>query len=152
MTNAIAMGKSSYMEAITAGMGLSTDKMSFWAEPIYAEEDTPSIILEKVVEKGQVLGNRLIAKIETHQGVTFTGTQSFVVFQEGRPDLTDIEVKIKGDPDVAVTCHELDIHTHICQTIVNRIPDAINADPGLLTNDKYPRPQYRHFPFHYYVD
>ena len=35
--------------------------------------------------------------------------------------------------------------------LVNRIPDVINAPPGLVTIEKLPRPRYRAYPLGAYL-
>ena len=40
---------------------------------------------------------------------------------------------------------------HTCATIVNRIPDVINAPAGLVTVDQLDTLNYRTYPLEYYV-
>ena len=149
---AILAGKSAYMEAVTVGMGLTTKSMDFWLEPVLATEATHCKLLDVVIEPGQVLGADMKARIETEEGISYLSVMSLIVFQQGVPDRSPVAVKIQGDPDVHFEGHNIDIHTHVCQALVNRIPDAINAKPGLLTNDQLSKPVYRAKPMHDYLD
>ena len=149
---AILAGKSAYMEAVTAGMGLTTKSMDFWLEPILATEATHCKLLDILIQPGQVLGADMKAKIETEEGVSYLSVMSLIVFQQGVPDRSPVTVKIQGDPDVHFEGYNIDIHTHVCQALVNRIPDAINAEPGLLTNDQLSKPMYRAKPMDHYVN
>ncbi len=147
----IVEGKSAYMEAVTGDMGLTTRSIRYWAEPVFAEQDTYSPVLDKVIEKGRVIGSDMKSEILTEEGVTYLSTMRFVVYPPGELDLSPVEVKIKGNPDVHFIGQDIDIHTHVCQAIVNRVPDAINATPGLVTNEKMPKPRYRSKPFSAYI-
>jgi 4-hydroxy-tetrahydrodipicolinate reductase len=64
------------------------------------------------------------------------------IYSEGEVDVN--EWKIFGEPDLNLT--NIDVPTRLvtCSTAVNRIPDVINAKPGLITLNQLPQPRYKH--------
>jgi hypothetical protein len=51
---------------------------------------------------------------------------------------------ITGEPNLSIVSTDLPTDMTTCSTLVNRIPDVLNAPAGYVTVDKLPRLVYRH--------
>ena len=58
---------------------------------------------------------------------------------------------IEGEPSTRITVNRPATVELTCATIVGRLPDVINAEPGYITTDKMPDPVYRTKPLNEYV-
>ena len=59
---------------------------------------------------------------------------------------------LMGEPDTQVVINRPATVELTCATIVNRLPDVINAEPGYITTDKMPTNRYRVKPLDAYVN
>ena len=71
------------------------------------------------------------------------------MYSEGEVD--ENEWYIFGEPDLNLVNFDLPIRLITCTAAVNRIPDVINAKPGLVTLDQLPQPRYRHHSLEEYI-
>ncbi len=122
-------------------LGLTVKHQSQKLVPHIAEEDTPSSTLERVVPKGQVIGSSSVVTTETEEGVTIEAAVKAVVYGPKDFEYNDwtiygenekLTVKLPEPPTVEMTC----------ATMVNRIPDVINAPAGFVTTSKMPNCTY----------
>ena len=117
--------------------------------PIVVDEPRPSKSIGTTFPPGVVIGYSDVDVMHTQEGVTFRFEMSGYVYGEGETDTN--EWTISGEPDLHLSNGEVPSYTTTCSQWVNRIPDVINARPGLVTVDELPPLRYRAMPLHQYV-
>lgn len=122
-------------------LGLHVIKETNQIEPIFCKNGYTSPLNGAVIQKGLTIGRSSWSQLETEEGITLRGT-FYQTFAEDGFDARNTWT-IKGDPDMRIV--EEDMHGE-CVTqydVINRIPDVINARPGLLTVKDLPKPMFR---------
>ncbi len=71
------------------------------------------------------------------------------VYGEGETDTN--EWLVRGEPDLHLRNDDVPTRLITCTSVVNRIPDVINAPPGLVTLDRLGKPRYKHGPLERYL-
>ena len=66
-------------------------------------------------------------------------------------DFDKNEWTVFGEPDTTITVNRPATVELTCATIVNRLPDLINAEPGFITTEKMDELKYRVKPLNEYV-
>ncbi|MFD1466008.1 Gfo/Idh/MocA family oxidoreductase [Lapidilactobacillus mulanensis] len=117
--------------------------------PVLSDTTIHSETIGGDIPAGNAIGMSAIATIQTYQGPVMELQTIGKVYQEGEGDLC--EWHLKGDPDTDMSVQKPNTVAHTCATIVNRIPDVLNALPGFVTVDQLPTPQYLSYPMGYYV-
>jgi hypothetical protein len=117
--------------------------------PVTADQDRFSQALGRTLEAGTVLGYADVDVMHTFEGPTFTFEMAGYVYGDGETDKNEWEVK--GEPDLSLSNVVVPSYTTTCTQWVNRVPDVINARPGLVTIDEMPPLAYRALPLHRYV-
>ena len=118
-------------------------------EPFTYHEDIRSENLDQVIPAGRVIGARKIVVSETEEGVTVEfGLAGKVYTPE---DYDHYEISVFGEPNTNIIMNSPDTPVFTCATPVNRIPDVINARPGFVTTEEFPRNLYRSRPLNEYV-
>jgi 4-hydroxy-tetrahydrodipicolinate reductase len=137
------------LECIINDLGLSVKQIEEKIEPAIAEADVECRVLGKVIKKGFVTGTLQTVEITTAQGPKFRSEGAFKIFPADQEDTK--EWIIKGTPEAYMKFGKLDGAFTTCTQMVNRIPDIINSEPGLITIEKLPKLKYRPYPLHYHV-
>lgn len=136
-------------ELICADMGLTISGIEESCEPIKDDVDIYVKGLDQTIPVGKLVGCNDICELETEQGVTIKTLMIAKCYKEGELDINKWE--IRGYPDINVENYAPPTDVATCSTVVNRIPDVINAKPGFITCEKLPKLQYRAYPLHYYL-
>ena len=136
-------------ELICADMGLTVSGIKESCEPIKDDVDIYVKGLDKTIPAGKLVGCNDICELETEQGVTIKTLMMAKCYKEGELDINKWE--IRGYPDILVENYSPPTDVSTCATVVNRIPDVINAEPGFITCEKLPKLKYRAYPLHYYL-
>jgi len=139
----------STLEALIADVFLTPAKVVPSVTPVLAERDTWSQSLASTVRPGHILGVVDAVTIETEEGPAFTFEMAGRVYDAGQADVN--EWRISGEPDLHLRNDRVPTRLITCTSVVNRIPDVINAEPGFVTLDRLPKLRYRHFPLDHYV-
>jgi 2,4-diaminopentanoate dehydrogenase len=129
------------LETLIARAGLRIGSVKSSVVPLLAEEDTASRSLGRVIPRERVLGVLDTTTIRTADGPTFSLEMAGRVYREGESDLN--EWLIKGEPELHLRNDHVPTQLATCATVVNRIPDGIAAEPGLVTLDRLPQLRYR---------
>jgi 2,4-diaminopentanoate dehydrogenase len=138
------------LEALIADADLTPQNVRPSVSPVVAEFPTWSRSLGRTIPPGQLLGVVDSVTIETRQGPSFTFEMAGRVYEEGECDVN--EWIVTGEPsELRLFNDRVPTRLVTCTSVVNRIPDVINADPGLITLDRLPKPRYRHPPLGRYV-
>ncbi|WP_067663120.1 NAD(P)H-dependent amine dehydrogenase family protein [Nocardia miyunensis] len=117
--------------------------------PVIVDHDRPSQVLGRTLAAGAVIGYADVDTMTTAEGPVFTFEMAGYVFGEGESDKN--EWSISGEPDLYLHNGVVPSYTTTCTQWVNRVPDVINARPGLVTVDEMPPLAYRALPLHRYV-
>jgi 4-hydroxy-tetrahydrodipicolinate reductase len=132
------------LEALVAAAGLTPAGVSSSVAPAIAETETWSASLGAIVPAGAVLGVVDAVTVETREGPSFSFEMAGRVYAEGEVDTN--EWIVRGEPELRLFNDAVPTRLITCTSAVNRIPDVIAAEPGLVTLDRLPRPRYRHGP------
>lgn len=126
---------------ICSKFGLTVTKQEQIFTPMTHREPLYSEVLQETIVPGNATG--LSAKVitETEEGITIESECIGKVYAPGEEDL--ITWTIYGEPDQEIILKKPDTVGITCASVVNRIPDVMNAAPGFTTTDKMPTPAYR---------
>ena len=80
------------------------------------------------VKCGDATGMSAIVTTETMEGVTIESECIGKIYS--KEDYDKNEWTIYGEPETTITASRPDTVKLTCATIVNRLPDVINAEPG----------------------
>ena len=102
--------------------------------------DIKSSTLGMVVKKGMATGMSAVVTTETKEGIII---ESECIGKVYGPDEYDMnEWTVEGEPNTTVTISRPATVEMTCATIVNRLPDVINAPAGYVTTEKMPELKY----------
>ncbi|MCY3751313.1 MAG: hypothetical protein OXG54_07940 [Gammaproteobacteria bacterium] len=137
-------------EALIDKLRLTINKVDGGIELVLAGADVECIGLNKIIRAGQISGLREILTIETNEGPVFRARFAAKIFE---PDDRENYVwNIRGVPDIHLQQSDVPSVEITCASIVNRIPDVLNAEPGFITAEKLDTPCYRTSSLENYVD
>lgn len=118
--------------------------------PMTHDEDLYSETLGKTIPAGHTTGMSAVVTTITHQGPVIVSECIGKVYAEGETDCNDWV--IQGEPETLVKISNPATVELTCATVVNRIPDLIQAAPGFYTTEKMPTASYRTYPLHFYLN
>lgn len=122
-------------------LGLTIKSQSQKCIPTTYKEDIKSITLNKTIKKGDATGMSAIVTTETEEGITIESECIGKVY--GPEEFDKNEWSVLGEPDTTITVNKPATVELTCATIVNRIPDVINANPGFIPTCKMNELLYR---------
>lgn len=134
------------LEALVARLGLTVETITSDVSAVIFEERVHSRSLNREIPAGNMVGTIDRTVVATREGPTFEFSMEGRVYREGEKDSNAWQVR--GEPDLALDCHEANYRFTTCSTLVNRIPDIVAAAPGLCSLDQLPPPSYRHHRTH----
>jgi 4-hydroxy-tetrahydrodipicolinate reductase len=137
------------LEALVAELELTPATISSSVAPVVADEDRWSGSLGGTIPRGHLLGVVDATTIETCEGPSFTFRMEGRVYADGESDVN--EWRVRGEPELHLRNDRVPTRLITCTSVVNRIPDVINASPGLVTLDRLGKPRYKHGPLERYV-
>ncbi len=130
------------LEALVAKLGLSVATISSQVEPIEAVVPTFCRSLDRVIPCGHLLGTVDTTEIQTTEGPRFKFSMEGRVYFEGEADTNYWHVK--GEPELDLRNDRSSYRFTTCTSVINRIPDVITAEPGLVSLDRLGSPSYKH--------
>ena len=110
-------------------LGYTVTKATERREPIVFDRPYYCQLLEQELAPGTVVGTRIIAEIETKQGVTADAHIELRCFQEG--EIEHMAWAVDGMPHSRVRVERDDSGHATAACLFNRIPDVIAAPPGI---------------------
>lgn len=138
------------LEALIAEVELTPRAVVPRVTPVLAEIDRPCKALGRVIPAGRVVGVVDSVTIETEEGPVFSFEMGGRIYEPGETDVN--EWMVRGEPaELRLVNEHVPTRLITCTTVVNRIPDVINAEPGLVTLDRLGKPRYKHHPLDRYV-
>lgn len=130
-------------------LGLTVIRQSQKCIPTTYTEDIHSTTLGIDIPQGNATGMEAIVTTETKEGITLETKCVGKVYAPTEFDKNEWEVV--GEPNTTLVINRPATVELTCATIVNRIPDVINAQPGFLSTDKMDELKYRVKPLNEYV-
>jgi len=120
--------------ALASKLGLEVVSQLQTTVPHTCKEDIKSHTLDIDIPAGNATGMIAVVTTKTKEGIEIETECTGKVYPNDEHDRT--EWTIYGKPDVTVTINKPATAELTCSTIVNRIKDVINAEPGFVTIDK----------------
>ena len=111
-------------------LGLTIKSQTQVTVPTTNKED----IYSSTVKAGDATGMSAVVTTETEEGITIESECIGKVYS--KEDYDKNEWTVYGEPNTTITVARPSTVELTCATIVNRIPDVINAQPGYVTTDK----------------
>jgi 4-hydroxy-tetrahydrodipicolinate reductase len=117
--------------------------------PHTCDHDLHSSTLGMTVKAGDATGMSAIVTTETAEGITLETECIGKVYTPEEFDKN--EWTLCGEPDITLIVNRPATVELTCATIVNRLPQLIDAEPGYITTEKMPVNEYRVKPLNRYV-
>ncbi len=130
-------------------LGLRVKKQEQKCVPTTYDRDLTSSTLGMTIPAGNATGMSAVVTTFTEEGVIIESECIGKVYSPEEFDQNDWT--IIGQPDTQVTINRPATVELTCATVVNRIPDVINAAPGYITTEKMLSNDYRSLPLGKYV-
>lgn len=130
-------------------LGLTPISQTQKCVPQIYKDDIFSSTLNMTIKAGDATGMSAVVTTETQEGITI---ESECIGKVYAPDEFDKNVwTVEGEPTTTITVEKPNTVELTCATIVNRIPDVINSEPGYVTVDKMGDLEYKIKPLNEYV-
>lgn len=130
-------------------LGLTVKSQVQKCVPQTYDKELHSETLGMTIPAGHATGMSAVVITETEEGVTLETECVGKVYAPEEFDRNDWT--LYGEPDTQVVINRPATVELTCATIVNRIPDLINAAPGYVTTDLMPVNSYRVKPLEAYL-
>lgn len=115
-------------------LGLTVISQTQKCVPQTYKEDIYSSTLDMTIKAGDATGMSAVVTTKTKEGITI---ESECIGKVYAPDEFDKNVwTVEGEPTTTITVEKPATVELTCATVVNRIPDVINAKPGYVTTEK----------------
>lgn len=115
-------------------LGLTVISQTQKCVPQTYKEDIYSSTLDMTIKAGDATGMSAVVTTKTKEGITI---ESECIGKVYAPDEFDKNVwTVEGEPTTTITVEKPSTVELTCATVVNRIPDVLNANPGYITTEK----------------
>lgn len=130
-------------------LGLTVTNQSQRCVPTTYKEDIDSTTLNMTVKQGDATGMSAIVTTETAEGIIIESECIGKVY--GKDEFDKNEWTVIGEPNTTIVVNRPATVELTCATIVNRLPDVINAKPGFVPTCDMDELKYRTKPLNTYV-
>ena len=134
---------------LASKLGLTVISQTQKCIPETYQEDIHSDTLNMDIKKGMATGMSAVVTTLTKEGITLETKCVGKVYAKTEFDKN--EWTIVGEPNTTLVINKPSTVELTCATIVNRLPDVINAMPGFISTDKMDELKYRIKPLNEYV-
>ncbi len=111
-------------------LGLNVIAQTQKCIPQVSDTDINSSTLNMTIPKGHATGMSAVVTTETEEGIIIESECIGKVYSESEFDKN--EWTIEGEPETTMIINRPNTVELTCATVVNRIPDVINAVPGFI--------------------
>lgn len=130
-------------------LGLTVKHQTQECIPQTYHEDIFSTTLNKIIPKGDATGMAAVVTTETEEGIVL---ETKCVGKVYAPDEFDKnEWTICGEPNTTIVVNRPSTVELTCATIVNRLPDLVNAPAGFIGTFEMEELKYRTKPLNEYI-
>lgn len=130
-------------------MGLTIISQTQKCIPHTYDKDLHSETLGMTIKAGDATGMSAVVTTETAEGITL---ETECIGKVYAPDEFDKnEWTLYGEPDTTLVVNRPATVELTCATILNRLPQLIDAQPGYVSTDQLPYSEYMVKPLHEYV-
>lgn len=130
-------------------LGLTVESQVQKCVPQTYKEDIESTTLGMTVKAGMATGMSAVVTTHTKEGIVIETQCIGKVYS--KEDYDKNEWTVEGEPSTTLVIAKPDTVELTCATVVNRIPDVINAEAGYVTTEKFDELEYRVKPLNEYV-
>lgn len=130
-------------------LGLTVESQTQKCIPQTHTEDIFSSTLNMTVKAGDATGMSAIVTTKTKEGITLETECIGKVYS--KDDYDKNEWTVEGEPNTTITVARPQTVELTCATIVNRIPDVINAKPGYVPTEQIGELNFKQKPLNEYV-
>ena len=130
-------------------LGLTVENQTQKCVPQTYKEDIQSSTLGMTVKAGMATGMSAVVTTTTKEGIIIESECIGKVYS--KEDFDKNEWTIEGEPNTTLVINRPATVELTCATVVNRIPDVINSEPGYVTTEKMGELKYRVKPLNEYV-
>ncbi len=130
-------------------LGLTVKSQTQVTIPTTYNKDIFSTTLNATVKAGDATGMSAVVTTQTEEGITIESECIGKVYSPEEYDKN--EWTVYGEPDTTITVEKPATVELTCASVVNRIPDVINAKPGYVTTEKMGDLEYRTKPLNEYI-
>lgn len=122
-------------------LGLTVKSQTQVTIPTTHNNDIYSETLGVTVKQGEATGMSAVVTTETEEGITIESECIGKVYS--KDDFDKNEWTVYGEPDTTITVARPSTVELTCGTIVNRIPDVLNATPGFVSTSQLGELKYK---------
>ncbi len=115
-------------------LGLTVIEQTQKCIPTFHDEDINSSTLDMVIKKGDCTGMSAIVTTTTKEGITFETECVGKVYSS--TDFDSNRWTVEGEPSTTLVIDKPSTVELTCATMINRIPDVINAEAGFIPTSK----------------
>lgn len=134
---------------LASKLGLHVTSQTQKCIPETYDEDINSTTLNMTIKKGMATGMSAVVTTNTEEGIILETKCVGKVYAPTEFDKN--EWTVIGEPNTTLVINRPNTVELTCATIVNRLPDVINARPGFISTDKMDELMYRVKPLNEYV-
>ena len=135
---------------LCAKLGLTVKSQTQVTVPQTYKEDIDSSTLGMTVKAGTATGMSAVVTTETEEGITLETQCIGKVYS--KEDFDKNEWTIEGEPNTTLIINRPSTVELTCASVVNRIPDVINARAGYVPTEEMGELNYRTKSLNEYVD
>lgn len=134
---------------LASKLGLTVISQTQKCVPQTHTNDINSSTLGMTVKAGDATGMSAVVTTETAEGITLETECIGKVYAD--TDYDKNEWSVFGEPNTTIVVSRPSTVELTCATVVNRIPDVINAKSGFVTTEKMDELKYRTKPLNEYI-
>lgn len=134
---------------LASKLGLTVISQTQKCVPQTHTNDINSSTLGMTVKAGDATGMSAVVTTETEEGITLETECIGKVYAD--TDYDKNEWSVFGEPNTTIVVSRPSTVELTCATVVNRIPDVINAKSGFVTTEKMDELKYRTKPLNEYI-
>lgn len=130
-------------------LGLTVESQTQKCVPQTYKENLYSSTLNMTIPQGNATGMSAVVTTTTKEGIIIESECIGKVYSED--DFDKNEWTVEGEPSTTIVVARPNTVELTCGTVVNRIPDVINAKPGYIPTEQIGELNYKIKPLHEYV-